>query len=255
MSTSPEQDSHHTKQNARKLTLSGLVQGVGFRPFIYRLATQHKLTGWVKNCIGRVEIHVQGQDDVVRDFIDDIFTHKPSIAAPILESDEPTEPAEHTSFVILQSKDDGSADISVPGDLFLCDDCLREMNDPEDRRYRYPFINCTQCGPRYTRIQKLPYDRPNTTMADFELCPDCRKEYEDPADRRFHAEPIACPVCGPSLTFQQGETRIEDNNEALTHAVEQIIDDFLSKIETAAVAAATCQSRTCRKTKRTQSPR
>ena len=114
--------------------------------------------------------------------------------------------------------------ISVPTDLFLCDDCLHEMNDPEDRRYHYPFINCTQCGPRYTLIQKLPYDRPNTTMADFELCPDCRREYEDPADRRFHAEPIACPVCGPSLTFQQGDTRFDNNEEALTHAVKQLSD-------------------------------
>ena len=215
---------HHTEQCARKLTLSGLVQGVGFRPFIYRLATQHELTGWVKNCVGRVEIHVQGHDDALQDFVDDIFTQKPAIAAPVLESDEAAEPAEHTRFIILQSKDDDSADISVPTDLFLCDDCLREMNDPEDRRYRYPFINCTQCGPRYTLIQKLPYDRPNTTMADFELCADCRKEYEDPADRRFHAEPIACPVCGPSLSFQLGDTRIDDNAEALTHAVDQLND-------------------------------
>jgi hydrogenase maturation protein HypF len=221
MSTSPK---HYSDQVARKLVLSGLVQGVGFRPFIYRLATQHELTGWVKNCIGRVEIHIQGQEDALQDFVDGIFTQKPAIAAPVLESDDPAEPAEHTRFVILQSKDDGSADISVPTDLFLCDDCLREMNDPEDRRYRYPFINCTQCGPRYTLIQKLPYDRPNTTMADFELCADCHKEYENPADRRFHAEPIACPVCGPSLSLQQGDIQIDDSEEALTHAVKQLRD-------------------------------
>jgi hydrogenase maturation protein HypF len=221
MSTSPKQ---YSDRAARKLVLSGLVQGVGFRPFIYRLATQHKLTGWVKNCVGRVEIHIQGDEDALQDFTDDIFTQKPAIAAPVLESDEAAEITEHDSFVILQSEEDSNADISVPTDLFLCDDCLREMNDPGDRRYRYPFINCTQCGPRYTLIQKLPYDRPNTTMADFELCPDCRREYEDPADRRFHAEPIACPVCGPSLSFQQGDTRFDNNEEALTHAVEQLND-------------------------------
>ena len=222
MSTNPKQNSNPANQAARKLVLSGLVQGVGFRPFIYRLATQHDLSGWVKNCVGRVEIHVQGDADSVQDFINDIFTQKPAIAAPVLESDEVAEPIQQNSFIILQSKDDGSADISVPTDLFLCDDCLREMNDPEDRRYRYPFINCTQCGPRYTLIQKLPYDRSNTTMASFELCADCRREYEDPADRRFHAEPIACPVCGPSLSFKQGEVRIDDNEEALAHAVEQL---------------------------------
>jgi len=224
MSTNSILKPNPSGQAARKLVLSGLVQGVGFRPFIYRLATQHELTGWVNNCIGRVEIHVQGHDDALQDFVDGIFTQKPAIAAPVLESDDPAEPAEHTRFVILQSKDDGSADISVPTDLFLCDDCLREMHDAEDRRYRYPFINCTQCGPRYTLIQKLPYDRPNTTMAGFELCADCRKEYEDPADRRFHAEPIACPVCGPSLSLQQGDIRIDDSEEALAHAVKQLRD-------------------------------
>ena len=208
---------------ARQIVLSGQVQGVGFRPFIYRLAVEHKLVGWVKNCVGYVEIFVQGQSQNLQNFLTDIFDKKPPLAKPRLESDKQADPGEFETFSILQSQNQGEAHISVPVDLFLCDNCLAELNDPTDRRYRYPFINCTQCGPRYTLIRSLPYDRPNTTMADFELCPFCLAEYEDPSNRRFHAEPVACAECGPSLTFNNKNTEINDNaqddNWALKNAV------------------------------------
>jgi len=205
--------------SARQIILSGQVQGVGFRPFIYRLASEHDLTGWVRNCVGIVEIHVQGQTQDLNNFTSEIFKKKPSLARPELESDKQSDVGDFDTFSILQSQSLGEARISVPTDLFLCDDCLAELNDPSDRRYRYPFINCTQCGPRYTLIKSLPYDRANTTMAEFELCPACLAEYEDPNDRRFHAEPIACPVCGPSLSFTQGSETSKDT-DALNDAIE-----------------------------------
>lgn len=207
--------------SARQIVLSGQVQGVGFRPFIYRLAKQHRLTGWVRNCVGVVEIHVQGQAQDLENFLSDIFAKKPSLAQPKLESEEQAELESFDTFSILESQSQGISHISVPADLYLCDDCLAELNDPTDRRYHYPFINCTQCGPRYTLIRSLPYDRPNTTMAGFTLCSSCLAEYEDPGDRRFHAEPIACPVCGPSLSFHDGSSTTK-NDEALKRSVDTL---------------------------------
>ncbi len=193
---------------------------MGFRPFIYRLALEHKLNGWVRNCVGVVEIQVQGQPKNLENFLTDVFAKKPALAKPELESDKQIDVVLCDSFSILESQGKGEVRISVPVDLFLCDDCLRELNDPSDRRYHYPFINCTQCGPRYTLIRRLPYDRPNTTMADFELCPLCLAEYEDPSNRRFHAEPVACAACGPSLSFHEKTTSINnDNQTALLNTV------------------------------------
>ena len=206
--------------SARLIVLSGKVQGVGFRPFIYNLALEHKLNGWVRNCVGIVEVHVQGEHENLKTFLSDIFDKKPAQAEPKLESRTSVEFAEIKSFSILKSEHQGEANISVPNDLFLCDDCLAELNDPSDRRYRYPFINCTQCGPRYTLIKALPYDRHNTTMAGFELCPACLAEYEEPSNRRFHAEPVACADCGPSLSFHQNQTLVEGNKAAIKNAVE-----------------------------------
>ncbi len=208
--------------SARQILLSGQVQGVGFRPFIYRLASEYQLNGWVRNCLGVVEIHVQGEALKLDEFCSAIFEKKPPLARPVLESETSAEVADFDGFSILQSEQQGEARISVPADLFLCDDCLAELNDPADRRYRYPFINCTQCGPRYTLIRRLPYDRPNTTMAAFELCPPCLAEYSDPADRRFHAEPVACADCGPSLSFHADDIRINDSDAALEAAVEAL---------------------------------
>ena len=217
---------------ARHIVLSGKVQGVGFRPFIYRIATQYQLTGWVRNRVGLVEVHVQGRGENLEQFVSEIFSHAPPLAQAVLQSDAPVDAGAFDKFVILQSLDQGEANISVPADLFTCDDCLAELNTPTDRRYRYPFINCTQCGPRYTLIRSLPYDRVNTSMAGFELCAQCRKEYEDPADRRFHAEPVACPVCGPRLEFNTAQgNMVSGNEEALSAAVKALADGMVIAVK------------------------
>jgi hydrogenase maturation protein HypF len=211
--------------SARHIVLSGKVQGVGFRPFIYRIATRYQLTGWVRNRVGLVEVHVQGRGENLEQFVSEIFNHAPPLAQPVLQSDADVDPGAFNEFVILQSLDQGEANISVPADLFTCDDCLAELNTPSDRRYQYPFINCTQCGPRYTLIRSLPYDRANTSMAGFELCAQCKNEYEDPADRRFHAEPVACPVCGPRLEFSTAQGGVvSGNEEALSSAIKALAD-------------------------------
>jgi hydrogenase maturation protein HypF len=189
------------EREARRLSLGGRVQGVGFRPFVYRLAHAHGITGWVRNVNGAVEIHAEGESAPLQRFSEALLAEAPPLSAPGTLTTAACAPAGHDAFAILDSAADREADIHLPADGFVCADCLAELNDPANRRYRYPFINCTQCGPRYTLITALPYDRPNTAMRDFALCPDCRTEYEDPLDRRFHAEPIACPVCGPHLAF------------------------------------------------------
>ncbi|MGB0722471.1 MAG: carbamoyltransferase HypF [Gammaproteobacteria bacterium] len=204
---------------ARRWVLTGQVQGVGFRPFVYRLAREHGLTGWVRNAVGRVEIHAQGAADLLDTFAVDLPAKAPSVSEPEIVSVTNVEPGPFDSFSILRSDASAEVDIHVPVDRAICPRCLAELNDRDDRRYRYPFTNCTQCGPRYTLIAALPYDRPNTSMADFPLCPDCGREYDDPMDRRFHAEPNACPDCGPSLQFHGDEEYITGNESALSEAV------------------------------------
>src|SRR5512139_3694713 len=186
---------------ARFITISGRVQGVGFRPFVYRLAHRHGIGGWVRNANGAVEIHAEGRPAQLQRFSDALLAEAPPLSAPgpLAIANRLAEAIE--GFSILDSDAARTADIHLPPDGFVCADCLAELRDPADRRHRYPFINCTQCGPRYTLITALPYDRPNTAMRDFPLCPDCRREYENPLDRRFHAEPVACRVCGPHLLF------------------------------------------------------
>lgn len=206
--------------SARRIILSGQVQGVGFRPFIYRIAKQHNLSGWVRNNVGLVEIYVQGEPLNIDEFLEDIFEKKPTLAKPQLESANTVDSEDCDAFSILKSQSKGQAKISVPVDLFLCDDCLAELNDPLDRRYHYPFINCTQCGPRYTIIQSLPYDRVNTSMKNFDLCPQCLAEYNDPDNRRFHAEPIACPVCGPYLSLQNDATIVDNTEDSLQQTID-----------------------------------
>lgn len=208
---------------ARHWRLGGRVQGVGFRPFVYRLAQQHRLTGWVRNRLGEVEILAQGEPEALVVFERDLLHAAPPLARPELLASEPATLDHHERFVILASDAHSPAAIHVPPDYFACDDCLHELDDPRDRRHRYPFINCTQCGPRYTLIERLPYDRPNTTMHGFALCPECRREYEDPADRRFHAEPVACPVCGPQLQFySEARGILDDSSAALAAAAEAL---------------------------------
>ncbi len=200
----------------RRHTIQGIVQGVGFRPFVYRLAHELSLTGWVRNTPAGVEIEIQGTDPGQDAFEHALNTRLPPLALVTshIHTDIPI--GDDQSFVILPSGD-GAADIQIAPDSALCSDCLHELFDPTDRRYRYPFITCTNCGPRYSIITGIPYDRPQTTMAGFPLCPDCLSEYQDPLDRRFHAQPIACHTCGPhvSLLTSSGDT-ISAGDEAIT---------------------------------------
>ena len=182
--------------------ITGIVQGVGFRPFVYNIATKLKLNGWVRNTSAGVDIEVDGEQDVLDAFVKSLHSEAP----PLSRIDELTasfRPANgFTSFDIVHSEAVEGAFQPISPDVAICEDCLRELFDPNDRRYRYPFINCTNCGPRFTIIKDIPYDRPKTTLVGFKLCPDCEKEYKDPTDRRFHAQPVACSVCGPKVMFE-----------------------------------------------------
>ena len=184
-----------------RLTVEGAVQGVGFRPFVYGLAQEFGLTGYVQNTPGGVVIEIEGADAPLKSFKKALWARMPPLAQ-ILRLDQTAATAiGGDEFMIRQSETEEAPDALILPDLAVCQECLREMNDPDERRYRYPFINCTHCGPRFSIITALPYDRPNTTMASFPMCAACRAEYENPADRRHHAQPIACPECGPQLAL------------------------------------------------------
>jgi len=186
---------------ARKWVLGGRVQGVGFRPFVHRTAQRHCLRGWVRNLAGRVEILAAGQPDELARFGAALLAEAPAFAEPRLVSVTAADAPRCTDFAILTSGGGSPGELQLPQDQAVCADCLAELRAPSARRYRYPFLSCTQCGPRYTLIRALPYDRPNTTQARFPLCRLCAAEYADPSDRRFHAETTACPDCGPRLQF------------------------------------------------------
>lgn len=186
---------------AIKVTLTGHVQGVGFRPFVYRLASQYGITGQVQNRMGDVEVVACGDYAVLQKFCEDVVNRAPPLSKITATERQWVPDTRFDSFAIIASKAAALPQVSVPPDYFMCDECRAELRDPGDRRFQYPFINCTQCGPRYTLMQSLPYDRPNTSMSDFPMCADCQAEYSNPLDRRFHAEPIACDACGPQLSF------------------------------------------------------
>ncbi|NUN71160.1 MAG: carbamoyltransferase HypF [Bacteroidetes bacterium] len=206
-------------------SIHGAVQGVGFRPFVYRLAQECNLTGWVSNHSGGVLIEAEGERTDLDRFATALPLQKPSIAS--IHSMEVTEldPAGYSGFEIRESDHSGDRSAVIMPDLAMCPDCLREMLDPVNRRYRYPFINCTNCGPRWSIIRSIPYDRVNTSMDRFTMCPECRREYDDPADRRFHAQPNACPVCGPALTLTDARgTVLARGNDALVHTARAIAE-------------------------------
>jgi hydrogenase maturation protein HypF len=187
-----------------KIAIRGAVQGVGFRPFIFRLATGLRLTGWVNNSPQGVFLEVEGPRPALEQFLARLDTEKPPRS--FIQSLEPTwlDPVGFKEFAIRPSETGGDKTALVLPDIATCPDCLREILDPRDRRYRYPFTNCTNCGPRFSIIESLPYDRVNTSMRRFTMCPQCQAEYDDPHNRRFHAQPNACPVCGPRLEFWRG---------------------------------------------------
>ena len=183
----------------RRLRVRGQVQGVGFRPFVYRIATELGLAGWVRNDGEGVEIEVQGTPPALDRFTKALQGQAPPLARITVVESTTRSPRVPASGFRIVASGGGELRAEAAPDTAVCGDCLRELFDARDRRYRYPFINCTQCGPRYSIIGGLPYDRARTSMAAFRLCPICQEEYESPDDRRFHVEPNACPRCGPKL--------------------------------------------------------
>jgi len=190
-----------------RVHVRGTVQGVGFRPYIYRLAHDLALAGWVRNDSSGVVIEVEGPRGRCDRFVERLVPEAPPVADIAETRHEAIEPEGDRDFVIVKSERLPDALAEIPPDMGICDDCRRELLDPADRRFRYPFINCTNCGPRFTIAESLPYDRPFTSMKKFKMCPDCQREYDDPADRRFHAQPNACWVCGPQLALLDPEGR------------------------------------------------
>ncbi|PLX96921.1 MAG: carbamoyltransferase HypF [Desulfuromonas sp.] len=190
-----------------RLEIEGVVQGVGFRPFVYQLASRFTLTGSVLNDSRGVEIEIEGEPWAVDAFIKALQTELPPLASISQFRREEVALKHDTVFIILASRNQIETRAQISPDTWVCPDCREELFNPEDRRFRYPFINCTNCGPRYSIVTGVPYDRPLTTMADFTMCPRCQSEYDDPASRRFHAQPNACPDCGPQLTFYDSDGR------------------------------------------------
>ncbi len=193
-----------------RVTIQGAVQGVGFRPFVYRLATELSLSGFVINDTHGVLVEVEGPEPAVQQFLERLPAERPPLASIHTLDAVWCAPAGDAAFAIRHSEGRGHKTVLVLPDIATCDDCLREVLTPTDRRWRYPFTNCTNCGPRFSIIQALPYDRPNTTMRLFTMCPACQQEYDDPTNRRFHAQPNACPVCGPQVCDSHGHDNPDD---------------------------------------------
>jgi hydrogenase maturation protein HypF len=188
--------------NGIRVHITGIVQGVGFRPFVYNLATRLQLTGWVRNTSAGVDVEVDGTPSALDHFVHSLESEAPPLARIDSLSVEPRPVNGFASFEILKSEATPESFQPISPDVSICPDCLRELFDPHNRRYQYPFTNCTNCGPRFTIIKDIPYDRPKTTMAGFDMCPDCEAEYRNPLDRRFHAQPVACPTCGPHVWLE-----------------------------------------------------
>ncbi len=208
----------------KRVHITGIVQGVGFRPTVFNLAQKHVLTGWVLNNAHGVEIELRGSEQNVQAFIQDLQQNPPPIAVIDSFVVEDADDHAYADFQIRHSENDPSVFLPVSPDLNICPDCRHELFDPSDRRYRYPFINCTNCGPRFSIVTGIPYDRPNTSMAGFALCPDCAGEYQDPANRRFHAQPIACPVCGPQVWYEEGGERLSEREDAIQAARRALVE-------------------------------
>ncbi len=210
-----------TAPQRRTIQISGQVQGVGFRPFVYRLAVAHRLSGFVRNDGAGVTIEIQGAPAALDDFLHALRQPPPLARIDALGIRELTPHQMEPAFVIAASGA-GAISADITPDTAVCGDCLAELFDPGNRRYRYPFANCTNCGPRYTITTALPYDRPNTSMAGFVLCRTCAREYHDPGDRRFHAQPNACPVCGPRLSLRDAAGAPVDVDDVIAAALERL---------------------------------
>jgi hydrogenase maturation protein HypF len=216
----PEEELHAGLAR-RRITVGGIVQGVGFRPFVWRLAARCGLGGFIRNTASGVLIEVEGTPAGIEDFTEALRTGAPPLARiTSIESREIDPIGGGGAFEISGSSRGEVVETMISPDIATCRDCLRDLEEPAGRRYRYPFTNCTNCGPRYTIVEGIPYDRPFTTMKGFELCPECEREYLDPADRRFHAQPNACPACGPRLSLCDAAGAPLDEGDALSFAAE-----------------------------------
>ena len=211
----------------RLLRVRGTVQGVGFRPFVHRLATELRICGWVRNDAEGILIRAAGDIVSVVELAEAIQHRAPPAArvkslewSQWFKSNADPAPTPTDFTIVASPRLVGEIETAAPPDLALCADCRHELTEPSDRRHAYPFITCTQCGPRYSIIERLPYDRPQTTMRYFSLCRSCQREYDDPRDRRFHAEPNACPECGPQLTLTNAKGQhLTERDAALTQTI------------------------------------
>jgi hydrogenase maturation protein HypF len=207
---------------AKRIEIHGIVQGVGFRPFVYQLAKAHHLAGEVSNTAAGVLIFIEGTPDQIAGFCRDIEKQPPPLSRITAVSDRRETPRGFLNFSIISSRTESERSTLISPDTAVCEDCLLEMFDPADRRFRYPFINCTNCGPRYTIISDIPYDRPHTSMKHFEMCEKCRAEYENPMNRRFHAQPNACAVCGPAVTLLDRDGKAVSCTDPIAAAAAQL---------------------------------
>ena len=211
-------------ENGVEILVRGTVQGVGFRPFVFKLASRYSITGSVTNTSAGVVIRAAGPE--LSSFIDALSTEAPPLARIDELSHQPLEePMQEQSFTIIASQTTDSSQANIPPDISLCEDCFEELTDPADRRYGYPFINCTNCGPRFSIIETIPYDRPKTSMKLFEMCDDCSREYLDPLDRRFHAQPNACPLCGPAISLHDSLGQRIESEHVVEDAISAITSD------------------------------
>ncbi len=218
---------------AKIFKISGIVQGVGFRPFIYRLAKKYNLFGEVLNTEYGVLVHVEGDKNNINLFCKNIEKEKPPLSLITDISSCSAEIKNFKKFIIAESanKNQKSKTALIPQDVSICSDCLTELLNPQDRRYKYPFINCTNCGPRYTIIKDLPYDRHFTTMKPFKMCDKCLAEYQNPEDRRFHAEPNACPVCGPQVLLYDNRKKIIKSEDTIAECANLIKKGYIAAIK------------------------
>ena len=210
--------------SACSIRVRGVVQGVGFRPFVYRLARANTLAGWVLNGEEGVEIYLEGAEPRLQAFVQDLRTQPPPAASIADIEIHSTAPVGLSEFTIRESQRRERPTVRISPDLPVCDACLKELFDPADRRYRYPYINCTNCGPRYTVVLALPYDRPNTTMQHWPLDDYCDAEYRNPGNRRFHAQPVACPTCGPAYYLQRDDEMVHGSEASIRKAA-QLLND------------------------------
>ncbi len=217
---------------AKRLKVNGIVQGVGFRPFVFQLADQYGLKGEVANTSSGVSIHIEGPPEHIASFEKDLSEKSPPLACIVEISSQRSAVKNHSEFAIVKSKGQSEMSTLISPDVSVCDDCLSEMLDPADRRFHYPFINCTNCGPRYTIIDDIPYDRPKTSMRHFKMCPRCQAEYDDPTNRRFHAQPNACADCGPHVgLYDNRQNEINQHQDAVKKAAELLQKGYVLAIK------------------------